>query len=129
MTATIFITNWLNEITQKFNWVKFKYEFVNGTHHLAVFPQAIIEFDEDYCREENLFYDNFIAKYPNDDLYIGIEENFFICSENALIFESNQKSYFEISVSNDHETVDIPICSNFNCNSMYPNGYDFLLAA
>jgi len=129
MNATKFISDWLSSMVQKYNWLKYKYEFKNGTHFIAVFPQSIIEFDEDYCRQENLFYDSFVAKYPNEDIYFGIEENFFTCSKEAFVFEAELNNSFEVSVNNEHEIIDLFVCNNNNCNNMFPNSNGFLLAA
>jgi len=128
MNSTNFITEWLNSMVQKFTWLKYKYEFKDKTHYVAVFPQSAIEFNEEYCEQENSFYDAYVAAYPDEELLIGIEEDFFTCSKDALVIQ-NKASGFEIPFNNDHVEIKQYNCKNDACNNLFPNMPNFSLAA
>lgn len=100
MVSTKFITEWLSNMVEQFYWLRYEYEFKNGVHYIAVFPQAIIEFDEQYCELENDFYNSFVSRFPNETLLFGIEHELFTCSDKAIIFKSDISQVYKNSFDN-----------------------------
>jgi|GEM_PF-1570657 len=91
MNITERITGWLKEMTNKYNWILFKYEYSGEkkAHLICVYPQDRIDQCDDYCLEEVNFSFQIDKEYPNETVLFSTEDALFLCSEKAQIFENN----------------------------------------
>ena len=85
------ITGWLKEMTNKYNWIVFKYEYSEEmkAHLICTYPQSKIDQCDDYSMEEVNFNFHMDKEYPNEVVLFSTEDALFSCSENAKIFENN----------------------------------------
>ena len=83
------IFQWIERMICKYPWISFMYEYSKryDAYCVAVFPKSIVYCHEEYCDDENIFYNIFRKQYPNVDLIFFDELDPFFFTEKTITFD------------------------------------------
>lgn len=127
MLAFEYIKSELKDFINGFPKTRVRYEIdINSnTHSIEVVPNEIYHLDKDYINWENLFFDKFINKFP--------DQNICFISDDAIVgldkvdFEISGKEYLSIIPNNvtDSDLQLKPNSINSSSNAISINGLSF----
>ena len=105
MEAKNFIHKELNAFIERFKKTRIRYEYDKNAlvPVVEVLPNEVYHLDNDYIQWENDFYDQFVAKFPNEDICFISDDALVGIEKPELVIEGLE--YAPITCSQSTENV------------------------
>lgn len=125
MTSIEFVKSKLNDLFNKFNFIKIRYEYRLNTftHLIEVLPLSFFEKNEEYMLLESEIENDFESFFPKENI-LFISENSLSEIKNPNIKLGYNKIEFENEISNLNFIIE-----GFNTNVEIQNINNYALAA